>query len=34
MLDDVRAMPELFEFSMTKGIVSDIIGEDKVAFTK
>jgi hypothetical protein len=34
MLDDVRAMPQRFKFAVAKGIMSDIIGEDKVAFAK
>jgi hypothetical protein len=34
MLDDVRAMPEGFKFVVAKGIMSDIVGEDEVAFAK
>jgi hypothetical protein len=34
MLDDVRAMPQGFKFVVAKGIVSDIISKDKVAFAK
>jgi hypothetical protein len=34
MLDDVRAMPEGFEFAVAKGVMSDIVGEDEVAFAK
>jgi hypothetical protein len=34
MLDNVRSMPPTLEFSMAKGIVSDIVSEDEVSFVK
>jgi hypothetical protein len=34
MLDDVWSMPLGLEFTMAKGIVSDIISKGKVSFVK
>ena len=33
-LDDVQSMPQGLEFSMAKGIMSDIVSEDEVSFAK